>query len=106
MLYTKVDKLIERFKSFFYKIFMKKVEIYTKPTCGYCKQAKNLLMAKNISYIEIDLAEHPEKREEMLQRTEGKTSVPEIFVDGKLIGGCDDIYALEEKGELDTILGI
>ena len=84
---------------------MKEIIIYTLPTCGFCRQAKNLLQAKNAKYQEIDLAEQPEKRAEMLEKTGGKTSVPEIFVDGKLIGGCQEIYELEEKGELDAILG-
>ena len=84
---------------------MKKIEIYTTPYCPFCRESKNLLMAKNVRYIEIDVSESAE-REKMIKRAEGKTSVPQIFVEGKLIGGCDDIYALENKGQLDEILGI
>lgn len=84
---------------------MKKIEIYTTPYCPFCREAKNLLMAKNVPYEEINV-EDPKKMEEMIARAGGKTSVPEIFVDEKLIGGCDDIYALDESGKLDTILGI
>lgn len=84
---------------------MKKIVIYTLPTCGFCRQAKNLIQAKNVQYEEIDLEAHPEKKAEMLEKTGGKTSVPEIFVDDKLIGGCQELYELEEKGELDNIIG-
>lgn len=84
---------------------MKKIEIYTKPTCPFCREAKNLLIAKNVVYEEIDIVENPHKKEEMLQRSGGKTTVPEIFVEGKLIGGCDDLYELEEDGKLNQILG-
>ena len=84
---------------------MKRIEIYTTPICLFCREAKNLLMAKNVHYIEIDVSD-PIEREKMIQRVKGKTSVPQIFVEGKLIGGCDDIYTLESKGHLDEILGV
>ena len=83
---------------------MKEIIIYSRSTCPFCIQAKNLLQAKNFSYQEIDIEQNPEKREEMIKKANGKSSVPQIFVDDKLIGGCDDIYALEDKGELDAIL--
>ena len=83
---------------------MKQITIYSRPTCPFCIQAKNLLQAKNLSYQDIDIEQNPEKKEEMIKKTEGKSSVPQIFVDGKLIGGCDDLYELDEKGELDAII--
>ena len=82
---------------------MKEIIIYSRSTCPFCIQAKNLLQAKNFSYQEIDIEQNPEKREEMIKKANGKSSVPQIFKDDKLIG-CDDIYALEDKGELDAIL--
>jgi glutaredoxin 3 len=85
---------------------MKKIEIYTSPFCPFCREAKNLLMAKNVTYREIDVSIDSKKKEEMVQRAGGKTSVPEIFVDDKLIGGCDEIYGLEKEGKLDGVLGI
>ena len=65
---------------------MKQITIYSRPTCPFCIQAKNLLQAKNLSYQDIDIEQNPEKKEEMIKKTEGKSSVPQIFVDGKLIG--------------------
>ena len=85
---------------------IKTIEIYTKATCPFCRQAKNLLMAKNVSYKEIDIVGNSQKRTKMVQRSGGKTSVPQIFVEGELIGGCEELYALEEKGKLDQVLGI
>ena len=63
---------------------MKQITIYSRPTCPFCIQAKNLLQAKNLSYQDIDIEQNPEKKEEMIKKTEGKSSVPQIFVDGKL----------------------
>ncbi len=83
---------------------MKQITIYSRPTCPFCIQAKNLLQAKNVSYQDIDIEQNAEKREEMIKKANGKSSVPQIFVDDKLIGGCDDLYALEDKGELDAII--
>ena len=83
---------------------MKEIIIYSRATCPFCIQAKNLLQAKNVSYQDIDIEQDLEKKEEMIKRADGKSSVPQIFVDGKLIGGCDDLYELDEKGELDAII--
>ena len=85
---------------------MKKIEIYTTPSCQFCREAKNLLMAKNVVYTEINIANNPEKKAEMIKRTGGKTSVPEVFVDDKFIGDCQYIYQLEEQKKLDAILGV
>lgn len=83
---------------------MPKIEIYTKKACSYCVQAKQLLDSKGVKYTEISVDDNPEALEEMLFRSQGRRSVPEIFIDGRLIGGCDDLYALEQAGRLSAIL--
>lgn len=83
-----------------------KVEIYTSPWCGYCTRAKRLLDSKGVDYIEIDVMEQPARRSEMTDRAGGRTSVPQVFIDGRHIGGCDDTHALERAGKLDSLLGI
>lgn len=83
---------------------MKPVEIYTTPICGYCVRAKKLLSQKGVSYAEINVMVRPAKRTQMIHRTKGRTSVPQIFIGGKHIGGCDELYALERIGRLDAIL--
>lgn len=83
---------------------MAKVEIYTTLLCGYCYRAKKLLDSKGVAYSEVDLLAQPDKRAEMVQRAAGRTSVPQIFIDGKHIGGCDDLHALEARGDLDRLL--
>ncbi len=84
---------------------MKQVEIYTKATCPYCKRAKALLESRRVAFVEYDITDDPAKAEEMRRRS-GRQTVPEIFVDGELIGGCDDLLALEAQGTLDQRLGI
>lgn len=83
---------------------MAKVEIYSTTVCPYCVKAKNLLQLKGASYTEYNISNDSTKREEMLSRSGGRTSVPQIFIDGKHIGGCDDMYALNDKGQLDPLL--
>ena len=83
---------------------MKHVEIYTTPTCGFCHAAKRLLTQKGITFAEISLAQHPEKRAEMMQRSNGGRTVPQIFIGETHVGGCDDLYALENAGKLDALL--
>ncbi len=83
---------------------MATVEIYTKPTCGFCHMAKRLLNAKGISFAEVNISAQPERRGEMIQRANGGSTVPQIFVDGTHIGGCDDLMALERGGKLDALL--
>lgn len=80
------------------------VEIYTKPTCPYCIRAKELLRTKNVAFTEIDILAHPERRDEMIDRAQGRTTVPQIFINGRGVGGCDDIHALDAKGALDPLL--
>ncbi len=83
---------------------MAKVEIYTSPLCPYCWRAKRLLGAKGVAFEEIDLWTDPARRSEMIERSEGRTTVPQIFIDGRLIGGSDDLHELERRGELDRLL--
>ncbi|MCA3246866.1 MAG: glutaredoxin 3 [Tagaea sp.] len=81
-----------------------KVEIYASPFCGYCARAKGLLSRKGVDYVEYDILAQPDLRDEMIGRAGGRTSVPQIFVDGKHVGGCDDIHALDAQGKLDPLL--
>jgi len=85
---------------------MPKVEIYTSPFCGYCARAKRLLSSKGITFEEYDVMEQPRRRKEMLERADGRTSVPQIFIDGVGVGGSDDIHALDRAGKLDPMLGL
>ena len=84
---------------------MPRVEIYSTMFCPYCARAKSLLERKGIKYENIDIIEDSSRREEMVQRAHGRTSVPQIFIDGEHIGGCDDLYALDRAGKLDPKLG-
>lgn len=81
-----------------------KVEIYTSPFCGYCARAKGLLSRKGVEYIEYDVLADSSKRDEMVERAHGRTTVPQIFIDGDHVGGCDDLYALDGEGRLDPLL--
>lgn len=83
---------------------MKKVEIYSSPLCGYCHAAKNLLKKKGIAFEETNLMTNPGKRSEMLERSGGRTSVPQIFIGGQHVGGCDDLMDLEMDDKLDAML--
>jgi glutaredoxin 3 len=84
---------------------MPKIEIYTSQFCGYCARAKRLLSQKGVDYIDYDVIEDPDKRTEMVQRAGGRMTVPQIFIDGKHVGGCDDLYDLDQAGRLDPLLG-
>lgn len=83
---------------------MKRVEIYTTSTCPYCIAAKRLLDQKGVSYEETDVGANPILRQEMSQRANGRRTVPQIFIDGQGIGGCDDLHALDHQGKLDQLL--
>ena len=83
---------------------MKTVEIYTSPTCGFCHAAKRLLTAKGVSFSEVDVVRHPDRRPEMESRAKGRRTVPQIFIGGLHIGGCDDLHALDDAGKLDPML--
>lgn len=83
---------------------MSKVEIYTKFTCGFCFRAKALLENKNVSFEETDITMDGKKREEMIQRSGGRMTVPQIFIDDRHIGGSDDLADLDRSGKLDELL--
>ena len=85
---------------------MAQVEIYTTMWCPYCSRAKALLERKGVAFTEINIQEEPGRRGEMLQRARGRTSVPQIFINGEHIGGCDEMVALDRAGRLDPKLGI
>ena len=83
---------------------MASIEIYTSPLCGFCHAAKRLLNDKDAGFVEFDVSRDPAKRQEMMQRANGRHTVPQIFIDGTHVGGCDDLYALERAGKLDPML--
>lgn len=83
---------------------MARVEIYTKFFCGYCSRAKKLLESKGAAYEEYDITMGGPKRQEMMQRAGGRSSVPQIFIDDRHVGGSDDLAELERRGELDSLL--
>jgi glutaredoxin 3 len=85
---------------------MAQVEIYTTGWCPYCSHAKAVLTHKGVAFEEISLDREPERRAEMVRRAQGGRTVPQIFIDGEHIGGCDDMVALDRKGLLDAKLGI
>lgn len=80
------------------------VEIYTTPWCGYCRRAKTLLDGKGADYREIRVDSDPERRAEMTSRS-GRRTVPQIFIHGRSIGGCDELFQLDRDGRLDKLLG-
>jgi glutaredoxin 3 len=82
-----------------------KVEIYTQWGCGYCVRAKHLLETKGVAFEEYDVTMGGPKKAEMRERAPSARTVPQIFIDGEAIGGCDDLYALERAGKLDPLLG-
>lgn len=83
---------------------MAKVEVYIKFMCPFCARAMKLLKSKGVEIDEIDITMGGQKRTEMLARSEGRTTVPQIFIDGKAIGGSDDLAALESRGQLEPLL--
>ncbi|HPA38482.1 MAG TPA: glutaredoxin 3 [Phenylobacterium sp.] len=83
---------------------MSKVTIYTKPFCPYCIRAVSLLEKKGVAFDEIEAAFDPAKKQEMMQRAGGRATFPQIFIGDQHIGGCDDMMALEARGELDPLL--
>lgn len=83
---------------------MPAIDIYTTPYCPYCRAAKELLDSKGAAYNEIDVSGNRELRSAMTQRAGGRTTVPQIFIGATHVGGCDDLYALEEDGKLDPLL--
>ena len=83
---------------------MPKVEMYTKATCPYCIRAKMLLQRKGIEPEEIAVDMGGERKQEMVSRANGRMTVPQIFINGRHVGGCDDLYELDDAGKLDELL--
>jgi glutaredoxin 3 len=83
---------------------MPEIEIYTQPWCPYCARAINLLTRKGVAFREIDAPHGTPERAESIRRAGGRSSVPQIFIDGRHIGGSDELVALDAKGQLDTLL--
>jgi glutaredoxin 3 len=81
-----------------------KVEVYSTSYCPFCIRAKALLRSKRVEFDEIDVTDDPELRAKMVKRSGGRRTVPEIFINGRIIGGCDELYELEQSGELDLLL--
>lgn len=83
---------------------MQTVEIYTTPWCGYCAAAKRLLARKGVAYTETDVSGDPALRQAMIQRANGRRTVPQVFIGGRHVGGSDDLHALDRAGKLDALL--
>jgi glutaredoxin 3 len=84
--------------------FTAAIEIYTRPGCGYCSAAKSLLTRKKAAFTEHDLATDPTVRQTMWDRAGAGSTFPQIFIGGIHVGGCDELYALDREGKLDSIL--
>ncbi len=85
---------------------MKKIIIYSTLICPYCIKAKQLLESKNVDYEEVRIDQHPELVADVVKKSGGQKTVPQIFIDDYHAGGCDDLYELEKEGRLDSLLGI
>jgi glutaredoxin 3 len=83
---------------------MPAIEIYTTPFCPYCSAAKDLLTRKGVTFTEINVMGDPARRSEMVARAQGGRTVPQIFIGKTHVGGCDDLYELDEAGKLDPLL--
>lgn len=81
-----------------------KVEIYTKPGCPFCVRAKALLDHKGVKYVEYDVGDDPKARADLTKLSNGSKTVPQIFIDGVHVGGCDDLHAADRSGKLDEML--
>ena len=85
-------------------MIMADIEIYTRAWCGFCHRAKSVLKSKKAAFKELPIDTDADMRQQMIQRAGGRTSVPQIFIDGHHIGGCDDLMTLDRSGELDKRL--
>ncbi len=83
---------------------MKQVEVYSSPLCGFCHAAKRLLKSKDVSFTEYNILTNPKLKPEMIERADGARTVPQIFIGDEHVGGCDELYALEREGKLDSML--
>ncbi len=86
------------------EISMPKIVVYSGPHCHFCDKAKALLKRKNAEFEEFNVTEDVDKLDEMIKRSNGRMTIPQIFIDDRHIGGCDDLYALESQGKLDELL--
>jgi len=80
---------------------MAKIEVYSGDYCPYCMRAKALLKQRQLEFVEYDVQAEPERRAEMATRAPGARTIPQIFINDRHVGGCDDLYALDKKGELE-----
>ena len=85
---------------------MKNIVIYTSKSCPFCVKAKRLLESKNVDYQEFRVDERPDLIDEVIRKSGGRRTVPQIFIDDDHVGGCDELYALEQDGALDWKLGL
>ncbi len=83
---------------------MADITVYSKDYCPYCVKAKALLKRKGVAFSEIDITYDEALQKEMVEKSGGRKTVPQIFIDGKSVGGCDDLYALDKAGQLDGML--
>lgn len=83
---------------------MQQIELYTKGYCPYCKRAKALLESKGVGFTDFEIDKQPELRDTMIARASGSSTVPQIFIGETHVGGCDDLFALEASGTLDSLL--
>jgi glutaredoxin 3 len=83
---------------------MPEIDVYTQPWCPYCARAVALLRSKGVAFHEIDAGHGTREREEATRRSGGRTTMPQIFIGGRHIGGCDDLVALDRAGKLDPLL--
>jgi len=83
---------------------MPRIVVYTTPFCSYCRSAKALLRRKGVEFTEINVAGAPDRRAEMVERANGLTTVPQIFIGSDHVGGCDELHALDGAGRLDALL--
>jgi glutaredoxin 3 len=81
-----------------------RIVVYSQPFCGYCSAAKRLLAQKGAEFAEVDVISEAGRRSEMIERSGGRRTVPQIFIDGRHVGGYDDLFALDQSGELDRLL--
>ena len=85
---------------------MAKIEVYSGDYCPYCMRAKALLQQRELEFVEYNVQQEPEKRVEMAERAPGARSIPQIFINDRHVGGCDELYALDKKGELSQWLEV
>jgi len=83
---------------------MSEIHIYTSPLCPYCDRAKSLLKSKNVTFTEFNIAKDAQARDYMIALSGGRQTVPQIFIKGQHIGGCNDLYDLDKSGKLDPLL--